>query len=62
MSLKTKNGNIYSNDSQKILINGEVTYPQLWSAEIPNLYDVEIEIQDSDNYYHKLKLKLDLEK
>ena len=54
---KTKNGMIGSNDSQKILINGEVTYPQLWSAEIPNLYDVEIEIQDSDNYYHKLKFK-----
>ena len=54
---KTKNGMIRSNDSQKILINGEVTYPQLWSAEIPNLYDVEIEIQDSDNYYHKLKFK-----
>ena len=54
---KTKNGMIGSNDSQKILIDGEVTYPQLWSAEIPNLYDVEIEIQDSDNYYHKLKFK-----
>ena len=54
---KTKNGMIGSNDSQKILIDGEVIYPQLWSAEIPNLYDVEIEIQDSDNYYHKLKFK-----
>ena len=33
---------IGSNDSQKILIDGEITYPQLWSAEIPNLYDVEL--------------------
>ena len=54
---KTKNGMIGSNGSQKILIEGEVKYPQLWSAEIPNLYDVEIEIQDSDNNYHKLKFK-----
>ena len=54
---KIKTGQIEALDTKRVLFYGEVKYPQLWSAETPNLYDVEIEIMDSDNYYHMIKFK-----
>ena len=54
---KIKSGQIEPLDTKRVLFSGEVNYPQLWSAEIPELYDVEIEIMDSDNYYHMLKFR-----
>ena len=43
-----------SNQSKKITLNGVVNSPELWSAEIPNLYNVLIELVDSDGFYQKI--------
>ena len=48
------NGKIGINQSKKITLNGVVNSPELWSAEIPNLYNVLIELLDSDGFYQKI--------
>ena len=49
-----KDGTIESDQSKKITLNGVVNSPELWSAEIPKLYNVLIELVDSDGFYQKI--------
>ena len=48
---------IGANQTKTIIPNGVVDSPKLWSAEIPNLYHVNIELTDSDGFYQKIGFK-----
>ena len=50
-------GNIAENQTKKIRLEGSIDSPKLWSAEIPNLYNVQLELVDSDGSYQLIDFK-----
>ena len=50
-------GKIDENQSKKITLEGIIDSPDLWSAEIPNLYDVQLELVDMDGSYQQIDFK-----
>ena len=50
-------GNIDKNQTKKITLDGIIDSPKLWSAEIPNLYNVQLELVDSDGAYQLIDFK-----
>ena len=50
-------GDIAKSETKKIMLDGIIDSPKLWSAEIPNLYNVQVELVDSDGSYQQIDFK-----